>query len=205
MHLEKLNQGVAVEEELNHGPLSGTEPSLGVPATGIPPTIVRVAGVMLRVRQLTGSDLPAIERHLLRLGPPDRQARFLGNRADEVIRAYAHQLDPSRMILVGAFDPSRRLVGLAEAHPDDTTAEVGVSIDAAFRRRGLGRSLVWHALALAFEHGVEAAEFVFSPDNRAIVRLVQTFGGRSMTIGRMSVSLSADGAARGMRFDGKAW
>ena len=161
--------------------------------------IIRVAGVVLRVRQLTGTDLPAIERHLLCLRPSDRQARFLGNRADEMIRAYAHELDPSRVILVGAFDPSRRLVGLAEAHPADTTAEVAVSIDPAFRRRGLGRSLVWHALALAFEHSVQAAEFVFSPDNREIVRLVQTLGGRSMTSGRMSVSLSADGAARGMR------
>jgi hypothetical protein len=85
------------------------------------------------VRQLTTYDLVEVEHHLLSLGLPDRRARFGGNRGDEVIRAYVRQLDPFRVILVGAFDPSSRLVGVAEAHQANITAEIGVSIEAEFR------------------------------------------------------------------------
>ena len=156
---------------------------------------ISIAGVILRARQLTSGDLPAIERHLLGLGPSDRHARFRGSRADEMIRAYARQLDPSRVILVGAFAPQGRLVGLAEVHPSGTTAEAALSIDPAVRRRGLGRNLMSRAMGLAFERSVQSAEFIFSPDNHAIVRLVQSLGGQSIAIGRMSVSRSAGTAA----------
>ena len=132
------------------------------------PSLISVAGAVLHVQQLGDGDLPAIERHLLRLGPLDRRARFLSSPADEVIRVYTRQLDPLRVILVGAVDLSKRLVGLAEAHLADTVAEVGVSIDVAFRRHGLARSLVSGVLALVFGRSVQSAEFVFSPDNPAI-------------------------------------
>src|SRR5262249_55000861 len=58
-------------------------------------TVVGLAG--LRVRQLGASDLPAVERHLVQLGPLDRRARFLCYRPDAAITAtYAGSIRPLR-------------------------------------------------------------------------------------------------------------
>jgi hypothetical protein len=104
----------------------------------------------LHIRQLGANDLPAVERHLLALGPADRRARFLTYGPDKMIAAYVRRIDPSSTVLVGAFDQSGRMVGLAEAHPAEPpdAVEIAVSIDLAFRRRGLGHGLVARALAL---------------------------------------------------------
>jgi len=157
-------------------------------------TAVRLSG--LSVRQLGASDLPAIERHLVQLGPSDRHARFLSYLCDAAIAGYVRGLDPSRTVLIGAFAPSDRIVGLAEAHPTMSphTVEVAVSIDPALRRCGLGQRLVARALAVAFACGMQSAEFVFAPDNFALARLVQTLGGRIMAPGYALIDLPADRA-----------
>jgi ribosomal protein S18 acetylase RimI-like enzyme len=148
------------------------------------------------VRQLGASDLPAVARHLLELGPLDRGARFLGYPCDAAIAGYVRGIDPSRTVLIGAFDPSNRMVGLAEAHPTHSahTVEVAVSIDPAFRQCGLGQRLVARALAVAFARGMQSAEFFFAPDNCALAGLVQTLGGRIMAPGYASIDRSADRA-----------
>jgi ribosomal protein S18 acetylase RimI-like enzyme len=130
------------------------------------------------VRQLGVADVPAIEEHLLKLAPPDRRARFLT--ADEVISDYVRRLNPFRAVLIGAFDLSERVVGLAEAHPTVGTrkAEAAITVDVAFRRRGLGRQLGARALGLAFALGVKSVEFNFMPSNQALVCLVRSLGGR---------------------------
>ena len=148
----------------------------------------------LRVRQLDASDLPAVARHLLQLGPLDRGARFLGHPCDAAIAGYVRGIDPSRTVLIGAFAPSDRMVGLAEAHPTMSphTVEVAVSIDPALRRCGLGQRLVARALAVAFARGMQSAEFVFAPDNFALAGLVQALGGRIIAPGYASIDRSAD-------------
>jgi AAHS family 4-hydroxybenzoate transporter-like MFS transporter len=153
-------------------------------------TVVGLAG--LRVRQLGASDLPSVERHLVQLEPSDRRARFLCYRSDAAIAAYVRGIDPSCTVLVGAFDPSDRMVGLAEAHPTDTprTVEVAVSIDPAFRRRGLGQRLVARALAVAFDRGMQWAEFFFAPNNCALAGLVETLGGRITAPGHALIERS---------------
>jgi GNAT superfamily N-acetyltransferase len=152
-------------------------------------TAVGLAG--LRVRQLGKSDLPAVERHLLDLGPRDRGARFLGYPSDAAIAEYVRGIDPSRAVLIGAFAPSDRMVGLAEAHPTTPpdTMEVAVSIDPAFRRCGLGQQLVAGALAVASDHGMQLAEFIFAPDNCALAGLVETLGGQIIAPGYASIDL----------------
>lgn len=146
-----------------------------------------LAGLCLR--QLGATDLVEVERHLLELGPSDRRARFLGDLGDAVIVAHARGLDPSGAIVIGAYCSSVGLIGLAEAYPTDAlrTVEVAVSVDAAFRRRGLGRCLVARVLALAFARGAESAEFVSAPDNHALARLVQSLGGRAGSLGHFSI------------------
>lgn len=171
---------------------------LGRAESNIPVSSIAVGDVVLHVRQLGTGDLRAIAQHLLVLGLPDRRSRFLGSLADAAISAYARRLDPLRAILIGAFDRGERLVGLAEAHPTDTVGkvEVAVSVDAAFRRRGLGRRLVARALALAFGHGAQSAEFNYAPDNRPFVALVRALGGRfGPKLGYASITRIGDRAA----------
>jgi ribosomal protein S18 acetylase RimI-like enzyme len=119
------------------------------------------------VRQLGPNDLIAVERHLLGLEPPDRYVRFLGWHTDAAIIAHVRGIDPLCTVLIGAFDQRDLIVGLVEAYPTDAreTVEIAVSINTAFRRRGLGRRLVTFALGLAFARGAQSAEFVFGPDN----------------------------------------
>ncbi|HET6519537.1 MAG TPA: GNAT family N-acetyltransferase [Geminicoccaceae bacterium] len=142
-----------------------------------------VVGAPPTVRRLGRHDLPAIEEHLLALGPMDRHGRFHACLGDAAIAGYVRRIDFGRMILVGAVGgPGGRIVGLAEAHLDGplapAAAEVSVSVLPSERRRGIGRRLVARAVDLAFERGAGRAEFVFNPDNRALARLVGALGGR---------------------------
>src|SRR5262249_57717258 len=98
----------------------------------------------LCVRPLDASDLGAMEQHLLELKPLDRRARFLCHAKDKAIAAYARGFDPLVDILIGAFDRSERLIGLAEARAAEEfrSVEIGITIDKDYRGRGLGRRLV---------------------------------------------------------------
>jgi ribosomal protein S18 acetylase RimI-like enzyme len=160
--------------------LFGVRPHSDSDRTAITAAAIECDHAGLCVRQLDGADLSAMAQHLLRLAPADRQARFLRYPTDKAIADYATGLDLSCTVLIGAFDWRNRMIGLAEAHPTDVphTVEIAVSIDPAFRRRGLGRHLVGRALALAFARGAQSAEFFFAPDNRALARLVVGLGGR---------------------------
>jgi ribosomal protein S18 acetylase RimI-like enzyme len=149
----------------------------------------------LRMRQLGARDLPAVERHLVALGPSDRRARFLGTPADGEIAGYVRQLNPSDVALIGAFDDRECMVGLAEAHPINPpgTVEVAVSVDPPFRRRGHGRRLVARALALASGRGARSATFVFDPQNHALANLVQALGGTIASPGLAALDCAAQG------------
>ena len=158
-----------------------------------------IAHDRLHVRRLGATDLVAVERHLVGLRRLDRYCRFLGSPGDAEIAAYARGLDPSHVILIGAFDAAERLVGLAEAHPTNPpgTVEVAVSIDPAFRHRALGQRLVARVLTAAFARGAESAEFNFAPDNRPIVSMVRTLGGRfGPKLGYASVDRSSNWRTR---------
>ena len=176
-------------------PLSLTCSIARAPATAIPASSITLDGVELHVRRLGKGDLRAIGQHLLALGSADRRSRFLGNMSDEAIVAYARRLDPVWAILIGAFDSSEHLVGLAQAHPTETVGkvELAVSIDEHLRCRGLGRRLVAKALALAFGRGVQSAEFYYAAGNRPLVALVQALGGRfGPKLGYASIDCGTD-------------
>jgi GNAT superfamily N-acetyltransferase len=165
------------------------------PTSTLPPSSAEfgLSEAELELRRLDTGDLAAVEQHLLRLSPADRTARFLHGVGDAGICAHARRLDPSRAILIGAFNLSGRIVGVAEAQPTEVpgTAEVAVSVDEPYRWRGLGRGLVARLLALAFAGGAQSAEFIFDPSNRALARLVSGLGGRFGTLGHASISRAA--------------
>lgn len=152
----------------------------------VPPPPAPAAGAPA-IRRLGRGDMPAVERHLLALGPADRRKRFLLPADDAAIIGYVARLDPGRAVVVGAMDADGRAVGVAEARPAadaPRTVEVAVSVHPYHRREGIGRRLVARAVAIAFAEGAEAAVFLFAPENRAMARLADALGARSTELGR---------------------
>jgi ribosomal protein S18 acetylase RimI-like enzyme len=151
------------------------------------------------IRRLGRHDLPAVERHLLSLGPADRRKRFLSPFDDGAIARYVGRMDAGRAVLVGAAGgPDGQLAGIAEAHPvadASRTVEVAVSVHPYHRREGLGRRLAAEAVARAFAEGANAAVFLFAPENRAIARLAASLGARITGLGRAVLLAEAPPAA----------
>jgi ribosomal protein S18 acetylase RimI-like enzyme len=173
---------------------TGLRPHSGAAGTTIAAApAIGVGHAGLNVRRLGAGDLLAIARHLVELSPADRIARFPCKFDEDASAPRAAQLDPSAAILVGAFHASGRIVGLAEAQPGEAphTVEMAVSIDPAFRRRGLARRLSARTLALAFARGARSATFSFAPDDRAVIRLVQALGGEIRMPGHAAIDRAA--------------
>jgi hypothetical protein len=139
----------------------------------------------LQIRTLDDRDLPGIERHLLALDGISRRSRFGSAFADTSVVAYVRRIDLTRALLVGAFDRTDGLVGLAEAQPTTSPlqVEMAVSVHVPYRLRGLGGHLVTRTMNNAFAQGVEVAQFLFARDNQAIVGLVRAIGGRFTALG----------------------
>ena len=134
------------------------------------------------VRPLDVGDLPEVERHLLSLDFHDRNTRFGGAIADDMIGLYVRRIDAARAVLVGALEAwGSRIVGIAEAQPTDRlrVVELAVSVHPTHRGRGLGLRLLRQVLLIAFARGAEAAEFQFDPANAAIARLACALGARA--------------------------
>ena len=131
------------------------------------------------LRRLDGRDLAGIEMHLLDLDLISRNRRFRSGFGDAAVAAYVRRLDLTTDILFGAIEEdSGRIVGLAEAHPAGTahTVEIGTSVLASHRRRGLARELVARAVAAALAQGATAVELLFDPTNAAAARIAAGLG-----------------------------
>jgi GNAT superfamily N-acetyltransferase len=157
-------------------------------------------GEALVVRRLGRGDLPAVERHLLSLGPADRRKRFGAPADDDAVAAHVSRLDPGRAVLVGAADPDGRLVGVAEALFLDgaprPAVEVAVSVHPYHRREGLGRRLAARAVALAFAEGAEAAVSPIASANLAGFGLARSLGARCDEGAGRAVLLAAEAPER---------
>jgi ribosomal protein S18 acetylase RimI-like enzyme len=168
-------------------------------ASAAPGCAAPASAAPVAIRRLGRHDLPAVERHLLSLGPADRRKRFLSPFDDAAVARYVGRMDAERAVIVGAAaGPDGHLAGIAEAHPvadRSRMVEVAVSVHPYHRREGLGRRLVADALALAVSEGAEAAVFLFAPENRAIVRLVASLGARVTGLGRAVLLAEAPAAA----------
>ena len=115
------------------------------------------------------------------LSAEDRADRFTGTVSDEVVQDYVGAIGYARDVLVGALQ-ERRLVGLAHAavylERGELVCEVGVSVDAAARRGGLGQRLLRAAIAGARRFQVRRVIVLFRSANRAMAALTRKLGGR---------------------------
>jgi RimJ/RimL family protein N-acetyltransferase len=138
------------------------------------------------IRRLWLSDMPAFRDHMLRLDSRSRQQRFGGGVSDEFISNYAEHCFGKGDLVFGAFVEGR-LRGAGELRSTDAIwseqapfgrhihAEAAFSVEAEFRRRGLGERLFRRIERAASNHGVETIEIVCLPDNDAMMRLAAKF------------------------------
>jgi GNAT superfamily N-acetyltransferase len=134
---------------------------------------------MFAYRSLAASD-PRIREHFLAMTPEDRRCRFHGPTSDIRIAQYCAEMTRREAHLIGCFE-GERLVGLIEiafcGNGAERRGEVGLSVAADNRDRGVGRTLVQHALDYAANHGLPLV-FGYLPENIRIPRIVHDFGGR---------------------------
>ena len=141
------------------------------------------------------ADLPAMQAHLKRLDEIDRVQRFAQPASDLVIDRYLEHLNFLRDVFYGAHadtdDSSRPLIGLCHLalSANGRWAEIGVSVDADFRRQGIARQLLERATLHAINFGVEEVVMYFLPYNTGLIELARRHG--------MSISVgNGDGIAR---------
>lgn len=132
-----------------------------------------------QLRRLGHEDLHGIEMHLLSLDMASRNSRFGCGFGDWAVTDYARGLDVTKDILFGATEfGTDRIVGLAEARPAKApqTVDLGVSVLASHRKRGLAHELVARAVDVAFDRDVKAIELTFAPSNVAAGRIAAKLG-----------------------------
>jgi GNAT superfamily N-acetyltransferase len=136
---------------------------------------------MVELKSLDSRHRSVMAAHLLSLGADGRVDRFMAMVSDDYVHRYVNGIGCARDILIGAFDEGN-LVGLAHAavylDGADIVAEVGVSVQADARRRGLGRFLLAASIAAAQRFKVLRVLVMFRPSNRAMTALTRSVGGR---------------------------
>ena len=148
---------------------------------------------MFAYRSLAADD-PKILEHFLALTPEDRRCRFHGTTSDDRVAQYCAEMTGREAHIVGCFE-GERLVGLIEiAHCQEEGrryGEVGMSVAADRRHRGIGRALVEHALDYAANRGLPLV-FGYLPDNTRIPRIVLDLGGH---VDRLAAEAALDAPA----------
>ena len=132
----------------------------------------------VRYASLTPSDQPAIVDHLLGLRGEDRVLRFNATLPDDKVAAYVGRWSYANDIVEGAWDGDR-LVGLIHlpvfrAGPD-LLAELGVSVDAGWRKRGIATRLARRVVEASRERGVGRIYVNFLTRNRPMHCLSRRF------------------------------
>src|SRR5204862_241172 len=128
-----------------------------------------------------------------RVSPEDLRFRFLtGLREVGRDRLVAMtQIDYARAMHFLAFTEGRLIASAFVAcNPPHTRAEVALSVDAAFKDRGVSWTLMQHVIAYARAEGIETIESIESADNRTALALEHEMGFETV---------SAEGAERIVR------
>jgi GNAT superfamily N-acetyltransferase len=146
----------------------------------------RIGSSSIEIRRLWPSDRQAFRDHLLRLDPHGRYLRFGGGMSDSFLVQYAERCFGEGDLLYGAFVDGA-LVGAAELRSSEAIsseqapfdrhlrAEAAFSVEAAYRRRGIGEKLFRRIQRAASNHGVETIEIVCLPNNTGMRSLAQRF------------------------------
>jgi hypothetical protein len=146
---------------------------------------------MPHYRKLTYLDLSAVERHLLRLTPEERQQRFSASLTDEAIHAFCKRLSLLENILLGAFVDGE-LRGLAQlcfgSPPWRGEGELAVSVEGPWQHRGIGGELARRSVILASNRGVRAIEMICMIENGPMRCIALRLDGKLIYLGGQAES-----------------
>lgn len=142
------------------------------------------APAALRLRPAGPGDAAAISAHFLRLSPEDRALRFCGAPCEATLARHAREVAEGAPAGVAAVETdagtgAERVRGLAEVFVTDGTAELAVSLEPAWRGRGLAARLVRAAARMARELGARRLIALTLPGNGPMLGLGRKLGGRA--------------------------
>jgi len=125
------------------------------------------------VRELSRLDRASLEPHFLALGSEDRRLRFGASLHDAAVRAYVARIDFERDALFGVHDDALNLIAAAHVARNDGHAELGVSVLAPYRDRGIGAALLARAHLRARNWGLGALFMHCLTENAAMLHLAR--------------------------------
>jgi GNAT superfamily N-acetyltransferase len=128
------------------------------------------------IRELSRAERPALEAHFLALSAHDRRLRFGAALNDVAVRTYVTGIDFERDALFGVSADDLRLVGVAHLARADGHAELGISVLAEERHRGVGGALLLRAHMRARNWGVRVLFMHCLTENAAMMRLARKQG-----------------------------
>jgi GNAT superfamily N-acetyltransferase len=128
------------------------------------------------IRELSRFERPALERHFLALGTADRRLRFGTALNDFALRGYVQRIDFERDAAFGMFDDALHLLGAAHLARGSGHAELGVSVLAGHRGRGIGGALLARAHTRARNWGLRSLFMHCLTENSAMMHLARKQG-----------------------------
>lgn len=139
-------------------------------------------GYSYRLRSITPSDAPALQRAFAKMDMSDRRTRLFAPAAelsDEAAKRFCTLDGATELCLVLIEDPNTdeilggcRLMG----DPDARSAEFSVSLRSDIKGRGLGVALMETLLELAPAHGFERIWGSILADNAAMIGVCRKLG-----------------------------
>ena len=119
-----------------------------------------------------------IARHLIRLPAEDRRLRFGQPTRDVGIERYVGDIDFARDRVFAIYAEDQALAGVAHLALDshEPHAELGLSVDTAFRGRGCGAALLSRGVLHAANQGYGALYLHCLSENSVMVRLAARAG-----------------------------
>jgi GNAT superfamily N-acetyltransferase len=139
----------------------------------------------LGFREVGRGDADLLVAHFRALDPADRRMRFCATLTDAAMERHVAGLWSRRALVLAAHDgplwagPLHRagpIRAVAELSIDGAEAELGLSVDASLRRRGVGTYLVQTAARLLSPRGVRRIRAYTLPDNHSFVALARSCG-----------------------------
>ncbi|WP_435099423.1 GNAT family N-acetyltransferase [Arhodomonas sp. AD133] len=136
---------------------------------------------LMILRPLRRDEWRAFRDHLLRLDPDDRTMRFCHAVNDVFVREHCERAKRSGSLVIACFVDDE-LRGAAEVTPLDgvwpLTAELAMSVEAAYQGQGVGTELLQSTLLAARNRCVAAVNVTCLLDNGRMLHLTRRLGAR---------------------------
>lgn len=156
----------------------------------------------IAVQKLRLQHRGAIARHLIRLPAEDRRLRFGRPMRDDAIERYVGGIDFSRDRVFAIYSRDLELAGMAHLALDghEQHAELGLSVDTAYRGCGYGGALLRRGVLHATNRGYRALFMHCLSENAVMMHLAVKAGLKTViehgeADGRLTLERGAHGGA----------